>query len=79
LYRAVDKAGKTVDFFLSRQRDVKAAKAFLLKAMNGQRVPIKVTRDAYAASHRAVADLKGDGELPKPELLLLGGKCVSRT
>ncbi len=65
LYRAVDKAGKTVDFFLSRQRDVKAAKAFLRQAMNGQRVPSKVTLDAYAASHRAVADLKDDGELPK--------------
>jgi len=65
LYRAVDKAGKTVDFFLSRQRDINAAKAFLRQAMNGQRVPTKVTLDAYAASHRAVADWKGDGELPK--------------
>ena len=33
LYRAVDKAGKTVDFFLSQQRDVNAAKAFQRKAM----------------------------------------------
>ena len=33
--------------------------------MNGQRVPIKVTLGAYGASHRAVADLQGDGELPK--------------
>src|SRR6186997_539993 len=33
LYRAVDKAGKTVDFFLSRQRDINAAKAFLRQAM----------------------------------------------
>ena len=41
LYRAVDKAGKTVDFLLSRQRDVNAAKAFLRKAMNGQRAPTK--------------------------------------
>jgi transposase-like protein len=65
LYRAVDKAGKTVDFLLSRQRDINAAKAFLRKAIKGQRVPAKVTLDAYAASHRAVADLKGDGELPK--------------
>ena len=65
LYRAVDKAGKTVDFFLSHQRDVNAAKVFLRKAMKGQRVPTKVTLDAYAASHRSVADLKGDGELSK--------------
>ena len=65
LYRAVDQTGKTVDFFLSRQRDIDAAKAFLRKVMKGQRVPIKVTLDAYAASHRAVADLKDSGELPK--------------
>ena len=65
LYRAVDKAGKTVDFYLSRKRDVNAAKTFLRKAMKGQRIPTKITLDAYAASHRAVADLKENGELPK--------------
>lgn len=65
LYRAVDKAGKTVDFYVSRKRDVNAAKAFLHKAMQGQRVPTKITLDAYAASHRAVAGLKDTGELPK--------------
>ena len=65
LYRAVDKAGKTVDFYLSRNREVAAAKAFLRKAMGQQRLPTKITLDAYAASHRAVADLKRTGELPK--------------
>src|SRR6202035_2359319 len=65
LYRAVDKAGKTVDFYLSPKRDVNAAKAFLRKAMKSQRIPTKITLDAYAASHRAVADLKEKGELPK--------------
>jgi transposase-like protein len=69
LYRAVDKAGKTVDFHLSRKRDVNAAKAFLRKAMRGQRVPTKITLDGYAASHRAVGDLKETGELPKRVLL----------
>jgi transposase-like protein len=33
--------------------------------MQGQRVPTKITLDAYAASHRAVADLKDTRELPK--------------
>jgi transposase-like protein len=65
LYRAVDKAGKTVDFYWSPKRDVNAARAFLRKAMQSQRIPRKITLDAYAASHRAVADLKQSGELPK--------------
>jgi len=65
LYRAVDKAGKTVDFYLSRNRDVAAARAFLRKAMRHQRTPTKITLDAYAASHPAVADRKRTGELPK--------------
>ena len=33
--------------------------------MKQQRIPTKITLDAYAASHRAVAGLKRDGELPK--------------
>jgi len=57
LYRAVDKRGQTVDFYLSRKRDVNAAKIFLRKAIKHRRVPMKLTLDAYAASHRAVADL----------------------
>ena len=64
LYRAVDKAGQTVDFFLSRSRDVNAAKSFLRGAIKNTRVPTKITLDAYAASHRAVREMKEDGELP---------------
>ena len=65
LYRAVDKAGKTVEFYLSRNRDVNAGRAFLRKAIKNQRMPTKITLDAYAASHRAVADLKASGELSR--------------
>ena len=39
LCRAVDKAGWTVDFFLSRNRDVNAAKIFLRNAMHNRRTP----------------------------------------
>src|SRR3954470_6883177 len=65
LYRAVDQVGQTVEFHLSRRRDRNAAKAFLRKAMRNQGVPTKITLDAYAASHRAVADLKESGEWPR--------------
>ena len=65
LYRAVDKAGRTVDFLLSRNRDVNAAKAFLRGVMKNTRPPNKITLDAYAASHRAVREMKEAGELPQ--------------
>jgi len=65
LYRAVDKQGRTVDFLLTAKRDVAAAKRFFQKAMNGNRTPRVITLDAYAASHRAVRELKAEGKMPK--------------
>jgi hypothetical protein len=65
LYRAVDRAGKTVDVRLSARRDVTAAKAFFKKAIKSQgSVPRTITLDRYAASHRAVREMKRDGLLP---------------
>ena len=65
LYRAVDREGRTVDFRLSARRDVAAAKAFFRKAINSQGVtPWIITLDGYAASHRAVREMKADGQLP---------------
>lgn len=66
LYRAVDKAGQTVDFRLSKRRDVDAAKAFFNKAIRHEgRPPRTITLDGYAASHRAVREMKNDGLLPR--------------
>lgn len=65
-YHAVDRAGKTIDFRLSARRDVAAAKAFFAKAIRTQgRAPETITLDGYAASHRAVRDMKTDMSLPK--------------
>jgi transposase-like protein len=64
LYRAVDRAGKTVDFRLSTRRDVAAAKAFFRKAVKSRgSTPTTITLDGYAASHRAVRELKIAGQL----------------
>jgi len=70
LYRAVDREGKTVDFRLSVRRNVAAAKAFFRKAIRSQgSAPRTITLDGYAASHRAVREMKADGQLPEDTTL----------
>jgi transposase-like protein len=64
LYRAVDKQGRTVDFLLSERRDVAAAKRFFRKAIKSHPTPRVITLDAYAASHRAISELKSAGTMP---------------
>jgi transposase-like protein len=65
LYRVVDRAGKTVDFRLSARRNVAAANAFFAKATRSQGfAPKTITLDGYAASHRAVREMKADQYLP---------------
>jgi putative transposase len=50
LYRAVDKAGQTIDFLLTEQRDERAAMHFLTKAIRRHRVPDKITIDGSQAN-----------------------------
>ena len=64
LYHGVDKEGQTIDFFLSEQRDMAAAKRFLPHAVKNRGVPEMITLDGYAASHAAVAELQDEDVLP---------------
>ena len=54
LYRAVDKAGRTVDFLLTAKRDRKAASRFLRQAIDQCGVPQKITIDKSGANTAAV-------------------------
>src|SRR5271165_3724166 len=54
LYRAVDKRGKTVESYLSRTRDVTAAKAFFRKALKRHGEPRVITLDGFEATHAAL-------------------------
>ena len=54
LYRAVDKAGATVDFLLTAKRDCKAALRFLRKAIGQHGAPEKITIDKSGANTAAI-------------------------
>ena len=62
LYRAVDKEGNTIDFLLTRKRDKKAAKRFLIKAINHNGFPVKITIDGSAANKAAIEEFNSDND-----------------
>ena len=62
LYRAVDKAGATVDFLLTAKRDRKAALRFLRQAIGQNGVPEKITIDKSGANTAAIESYNTDHE-----------------
>jgi transposase-like protein len=67
LYRAVDKFGNTIDFYLSPTRNAKAAKRFLGKALNGLKdweKPTVVNTDKSSTYGIAIAQLKAENRCP---------------
>ena len=62
LYRAVDKAGRTVDVLLTAKRDRKAALRFLRKAIDPSGLPEKITIDKSGANTAAIDDYNTDPE-----------------
>jgi transposase-like protein len=61
LYRAVDKAGATVDFLLTAKRDRKAALRFLRKAIKWNGEPEKITIDKSGANTAAIESMNRAG------------------
>ena len=62
-YRAVDKAGRTVDFLLTAKRDRKAALRFVRKAIDPSGLPEKITIDKSGANTAAVESYNIEQEL----------------
>ena len=54
LYRAVDKAGYTIDLLLTEQRDERAAMRFLAKAIRRHGAPETITMDGSEANAAAI-------------------------
>lgn len=67
LYRAVDKTGATIDFFLSSTRNSKAAKRFLGKALRRFKEwekPQTINTDKAPSYAVAITELKKEGVCP---------------
>lgn len=64
LYRAVDKEGQTIDFLFTQQRDTKAAKRFLKKAIRASGTPEKITIDGSSANNAAIEEINQEIETP---------------
>ncbi len=65
LYRAVDKEGNTIDFYLSPTRNTRAAKRFLGKALGGVKSwahPRVINTDKAPAYSVAIDELKQEGK-----------------
>lgn len=67
LYRAVDSDGNTIDFFLSKTRDAKAAKRFGKKALAvcSSTTPRVVTVDKNPGYPVAIQQLKNEKKMPE--------------
>ncbi len=64
LYRAIDKRGDTLDFYLSRTRNIKAAKRFLGKVLKNHKYPRVINTDKNPTYTAAIEDLKNEGKCP---------------
>jgi putative transposase len=64
LYRAVDKAGDTVDFLFRAKRDKAAARRYFEKAIAGNGVPETVTIDKSGANLAGLNAMNADREVP---------------
>lgn len=67
LYRAVDSEGNTLDFYLSKNRNVKSVKRFFKKALAFSHVstPRIITVDKNSAYPVAVEELKEEKKMPE--------------
>ncbi len=65
LYRAVDSFGKTIDFFVSENRDKNTAKEFFRKALGAShnQQPRAITTDKYGATEVAIIELIYSGDI----------------
>ncbi|MGF6970531.1 transposase-like protein [Paraburkholderia sp. WC7.3g] len=64
LYRAVDKAGNTLDFLLRAHRDKAAARRYFEKAIDRNGIPETVTIDKSGANLAALEAINADREAP---------------
>ncbi len=66
LYRAIDSNCDTVEFYFSRNRDLKAAKGFIRKALAHHGRPKRITIDGSQTNRLAIIQCDAENRLRKP-------------
>ncbi len=85
LYRAVDKAGNTIDFLFRARRDMPAARRFFEKAIGQNGLPETVTIDKSGSNLAALNAVNAEREMPikvrqvKSHIAFAYPACVNAT
>ena len=66
LYRAIDGNGDTVEFYFSKDRDLKAAKRFICKALARHGRPDCITIDGSQTNRMAIVQCDTESQLKGP-------------
>jgi putative transposase len=79
LYRAIDSAGGTIEFWFSEYRDLPAAKHFLRKALARHGRPDRIVMDGSQTNREAIISCDAEDRLHDRSRRTLKAICIRKS